>query len=56
LSQLATALEPAATLQDRLAHLAVAFEPAKTLRQEFSALAQRFEADGQPPSGENGRK
>jgi DNA repair ATPase RecN len=43
LNQLATALEPAATLQDRLAHLSTAFEPAKTLRQEFSTLAQSFE-------------
>jgi len=43
LCQPATALEPDAALQDRLAHLCIEFEPAKALRQEFSALAQIFE-------------
>jgi hypothetical protein len=47
LSSLAIALEPAVTLQDRLAHLANAFEPAKTLREDFSALAQGFERSSQ---------
>ena len=42
LGHLATALEPAATLQDRLTQLAAAFQPAKTLRQEFSVLARSF--------------
>jgi hypothetical protein len=42
LSELGTSLEPAVTLQDRLAQLARAFEPARILREEFSGLADSF--------------
>jgi DNA repair ATPase RecN len=42
LSELAEAIGPAVTLQDRLAHLARVFESARVLREEFSGLAQSF--------------
>lgn len=42
-AKLASALEPGAALQDRLANLVLVFKPAKTLHQEFSVLAQSFE-------------
>src|SRR5208283_3406571 len=44
LNQLAAALEPVATLQDRLVHLAVEFEAAQTLRQEYSDIGAEFRA------------
>ena len=40
--QLATSLEAAATVQERLVELAAVFEPAKILREEFFELAQGF--------------